>query len=350
MKRLILILSACLLLSLLNCSSVPTVTLPYVLDTPSTKAKVVLDSEARIIVGQPVKRGATCEKVKSSVSSSVVNENKNEKVLMKLSCTDVRGAVALISPVLQKGNYLVEVKGGDEPLFSDTPSIVLRYPDPDFRSGADQEMEGAKELLANQTMKGVANYSGGVSTQWVHLKGKKGNVSLTFFEEGDGGRWLNAQVFSVASDGASPKLVGILLPKKKRDFKIEDDNLFVKVSAREFGGERKYSLLRHDSAGKGKGGGSGAGFVGTGPRSVVGVIDVYPVGDSSAVVLLKVTSTLKLNDEVAIFGKKIDGNSVSLGKCTVTGISDGQASCHLEEASLTNIVEYRAEANGGQAS
>jgi hypothetical protein len=339
-KRVLLFLC----LGLEGCGSIPTVPLPFVLDKPSTKASVVLDSDAQIVLGQPIKRGQSCDKVKAKLSGSVTNVKKDEKVELKLSCTEVKGAVVLISSVLSKGTYLVAVQGGEEPIFSDTPSIVLRYPDPDFKSGADQELEGAKELVANQTIKGVENYSSGVSTQWVHLKGKKGTLSLTFFEEGDG-RWLNAEVYAQAGDGKKPRLLGILLPKRKRDFKINEDNLFVKVTAREFGAERKYSLLRFD--GKAGTGPNGKG----GTRVSVAVIDCYPVGDSSAVVLLKASSAVKLNEEISIFGKKSDGASVSLGKCTVTGISQGQASCRLEEASLSNIVEYRAEvvSTGGES-
>ena len=73
--------------------------------------------------------------------------------------------------------------------------------------------------------------------------------------------------------------------------------------------------------------------------------------EKSARVLFQANDALKAAQEVNVFGKRKQGAYVLLGKCVVTEVTNGQASCRLEEKEpLNNIVEYRAEINANAGS
>lgn len=319
-----------------GCSTTQQIQAPFTLDKLTDRAKINLETPAQIVVTQKVKGSVkNCQTLKNHLKVRIKSV-KTEKYQETATGCPENGIMILETKKEQpKGLYMIDVSLEPADALIEAPTIAVRYPNPDFKSGPDQLPSGAKDLAQNQSIKGAVNYSAGMTTTWFKLKGKKSNVALTLLGDGDAND-LNAQVYQFTESAKTPSLIGRLYPRRKDEFKLGENDVYVKITGNEFSGEQKFSLVRRDIIAV---------------RKVrVNVIDVYSINDATSVALLKPSSALKVDSEVSLFGKRSTGETVSVGKCTVTSVGEAQVSCHLDQPKPTNMVEYRAETNvGGQS-
>ncbi|MBI4403825.1 MAG: hypothetical protein HY537_06680 [Deltaproteobacteria bacterium] len=326
-------ISACVLLFFISgCSSLTTVQLPRVFDDRDDKFLVKLAASGQIIVRQKFpEKAKPCEAYKINFKVEI-KKAKGSRIPVRYVCTFLPGnLVAMSSGMLPKGEY--EVRGvnisGPMP-FKETPVLSVRYLDPDFGSGTDQDFGGAVELGENATVKGAVNYADGNTTNWIRAKGK-GTMLLDFIDPSEN-HDLKALVFSFSKETGSLVPISALRHKGPRRMRTTGEVL-IKVVGPAYEGERSYSVSRRDLQAT--------------KKVRIPVIDCYPLDGASSIVLLGGAEGLKANDEVSVLGKKATGENVSLGACKVISIEGSQASCRLDRLPPENILEYRAEAAVG---
>jgi len=323
-------------LFLVGCSSQVT-KLPEEFYT-NTKVKIKLESRGQVLAAAKIKKGAKCEAIAKGLKLEVQSD-KGKNFSTSTSCSFLPGYLVAHTVVpLAKGEYRVKATLDNPKNYQDEAKLSVRYADADFSSGSDQDFGGAAELAENQTVKGTVNYLAGDATDWVKAKGGSA-VMLTLLEDGEG---ASAIVYKLAKGASDPRAAGELKNKQKKRFKLEKgEELLVKVSADKFKEEGSYTLIRRDLTG------SAAGE----KKENLGVIDAYPLTDSSSLVLLRAVAKMKVDDEVEITGMRASGAPLKLGKCRVGSVADGQASCRLDRVLPSDLVEYRAEAvlGGGES-
>jgi hypothetical protein len=298
-----------------------------------------LASKGQLYILQKITQQDNCPKLRERLYASVRPESGGNRVPAERVCDKDAGGIAITTKTsLPKGNYYVEVKRDESSQFDGKPVVWARYEDPSFNSGPDSLIDGAKELAPGGSVKGTVSYATGNPTTWIRLKGRNIKTGLTLIQNPDA-KGVIVQLYEVSAPGKAPKLVAALASKKKRMVKIKDDNVLVKVTARSLDGQGEYSLVRSDAA-------VVAGAKAEGPMVNVPVIDCYRVGEHSSIVLLQSVAGMKVNDPISVYGKKMTGESVALGSCSVTSIVGGQASCKMDEAVANGFVEYRAEGRG----
>ncbi len=302
------------------------------LESSNTKVKFSLDSPGTILVAQKVGPKADCDSLKRRISVSMSKQGNGTNVPTTVSCDFLKGNLVVTSKTLQpKGDYSIGIRRTDVKGFKENPVIYAKYEDPDFSGGADSLVDGAKELVTGQSIKGAVSYPAGNSTEWVRLKGKNASVGLTLVW-GPEAKDVKAEVYDATAK--TPKLMTVLANKKKRMVPLRNSNVLVKITAKAYGGTGQYSLIRAD-----------AGALGTTSVArgfAIPVIDCYQVGDNNSVVLLQAVTGVKVNDEVSVFGRKTSGENVTIGSCQVTSIVGSQASCKMDR-DVTGFVEYHAE-------
>lgn len=322
-------LSALLVLSLVNACASTVTKLPEEFSS-SAKVKVKLESRGQILAATKLKKGGKCEPGAKSLKLEVQSD-KGKSFSTSTSCTLVPGHLTAYTTVpLAKGEYRVKATSENE------AKLSVRYSDADFASGADQDFGGATELAENQSVKGTVNYLAGDATDWVKAKG--GAMMLTLLEDGEG---TTAFVYKLAKGGSDPTALGEIKNKQKKKFRLDKgEELLVKVLGDKFKEEGSYTLIRRDLTGSAAGG----------KKESLGVIDAYPLTDTSSLVLLRAVAKMKVDDEIEITGMRASGAPLKLGKCRVGSVADGQASCRLDRVLPSDLVEYRAEAvlGGGE--
>jgi len=312
---------------IVGCASTPN-EIPIEMTSDATKIKLL--SRGNIVVAQKVTSGPeNCKKFTQNLKIELRKEGVKGVIPMAVNCALKKGKFYVQSQAaLAPGNYRVSVIRESMRWFTGDPTIYARYLNADFKSETDYMPEGATPLEPNQAVKSKTNYNKGDKSDWVRLNGKDTGVTLTFVPD-DNDDDITAGVYWYSEAHNAPQLMGMLQPGKRRSFKIDQDDLYVRVAGGEFSGELEYTLLRRDTSG--------------GKKSQLSVLDCYRVSDSSSLVLLQAVSGMKVSDHVMISGKTADGGSRTLGKCVVTSISDNQANCKLERPYSADIVEYKAE-------
>jgi hypothetical protein len=311
-----------------GCSSMPEVKLGS--EMTKREVKIKLAASAQVIVLQPLSlKGATCEKAKEAFQVEVRSETTSDRYETRENCGLLKNQVAFTTKkLLPEGAYRIIFKQTAKVKVDEVkPSVYARYEDADFNSGTDFVLEGAKEFAEGTPVKGVISYPEGNATDWYRLKGKNQMVTLTYLE--NAANDIHAQVYE-AADGGKARLIANLEPKQRKSFKVANDNILVKVSAKSFMGKGAYSLLRLDKAGGGSLG------------EKLAVIDCYQISDNQAAVLLKATDTVKMNDAITVYAKKATGESQSIGECNVEAVAEGQASCTLNTKVSSDFVEFFA--------
>lgn len=326
-------ISGLLCLLVAGCSTLPEPRFGSMLDKSSMKFRVKLEGKGKIIVAQKLTGLRRCEDLKKLFTVKIREESNStaSPVTVTSSCTYLKSTLAAVSQNgLNPGSYVVEVSRKESGRsFDKNPLLQAKYDDPDFNSGGDYTVDGAKDLVAGQSLKGNVDYAQGNSTHWVRLKGKNTTVALTLVLNKDA-KEVQAQVFDLPLGQEYPKLVGVLQPKGRRTFKLKEDNLVVRVSAKNSSAKGEYTLMRSDASGSGR-------------ALNIPVLDCYQVGEGSIVLLTKVEG-MKVNDMITVFGKTPGGAQATLGHCQVNSIVDAQASCKMDSIPDQNYIEYRAEA------
>lgn len=326
-------------LSLVGCSSLSEHKLGETVSKGS-KVKVKLEGKGQIFVSQAVSAKTRCLGLRGALEVSVRGEPGTPPIALTTTCELVKGQYSVITKeMLQPGNYSVQVSNGENGRYLlGKPMVAARLEDPDFNSGADFIVHGAKDLPSGQVAKGLISYPTGNATDWIKISGKGGAVALTFLDGSDN-KELTAQVFDMSRGAKAPRLIGVLSHKKTRTFPLKSDNLYVRVKESGYG-DGNYSLIRGDSAAAAVSGSGGGGGV------KLSVIDCYQVSEGESVVLLEAGEGLKVQDEVVVFGKKTSGELEPLGECEVTAVQAGQASCRMGNQVGTQYTEFRAIAKG----
>jgi len=304
------------------------------------KVRVKLEGKGQIFVAQRYLPKAKCALLKRALNVSVQGEAGTPPVVMIPNCEMLKGQYAILSKeVLQPGTYTVQItKGEGAKLLLEKPLVSARLEDPDFNSGADFIAQGAKELPVGQVAKGFVSYANGNQTDWIKVPGKGGAVSLTLVD-GSEKKNITAQVYDLSRGARAPRLMGSLGHKKTRSFPLKSDNLYVKLKSETYSGEGNYSLIRGDSAP------SVAAVVSGGKK--LSVIDCYQVAEGESVVLLEANESLKVQDEVIVFGKSSSGEIQQLGECEVTNVQAGQASCRMSGRVDSRFTDFRATKKQG---
>lgn len=307
-----------------------------------TKVRIKLEGSGQVFVSQKYAARVKCPTIYNSLSVSVQGEAGTRPVTMQPNCEFIKGSLVYISKeVLKPGSFTVQITRNDSAkLLTGQPLVAAKFEDPDFNSGADFIVQGAKELPAGQIAKGFITYPGGNMTDWIKVTGKNGATSLTLVDGSDN-KDLVVQVYDMSRGPRAPRLLGSLTHKKTRTFPLKSDNLYVRVKGDGYAAEGAYSVIRGDSgaAAVASGGGQGA--------SRLSVIDCYRVGDNESVVLLEANEGLKVSDEVVVFGKAVSGEMQQLGDCEITAVQSGQASCRMSGQVDNRYTEYRATKKGG---
>lgn len=310
-------------LALAGCGSTPTKTLPVQFETTRQEFALKLETPSRLVVVEPVTKGATCDTKRADLALDVRGGGRRGAVVGTTSCTLVaKHAVFRSKDVFAKGEYVVAASGSGR-----TPPVVTADPeDPEALSGPDQDFAGAVELAENQTVKGSVSWAQANATNWIKVGGAKGTVSLLFLPEPGGD--VEAKLFLLAPGAPSPRPIGKLAPKTKRSADGTAGTLYVRVQAKRFSGDAPYALVRRDLA-KVK-------------ASSLAVLDFYPVDAKSALLLLPAAEGLKPETTLHVTGVRA-GKTVSFGRCTVTSSSPTQVGCRLDAIPPQDVSKLRAE-------
>lgn len=311
------------LFALAGCSSTPTKVLPVQFEKTSQEFALKLETPSRLVVLEPLRKGAACDAKRRDLSLTVRGSGKSGAAPGVRSCTLVAKHTAFRSKeIFAKGDYIVNASGSGRSL----PRVTADPEDPDALSGADQDFAGATELGENATVKGSVNFAGGNATNWIKLAKAKGDVSLLLLPEP--GSEIEAKIYVLFPGSADPRRTGALSPKSKRTVDGAGGETYVRIQAKRFSGEATYALVRRDIA-KVK------------ATSLV-VLDFYPVDGKSSLLLLPAHEGLKVEASLRVTGVR-SGKAVGLGRCTVTSSSPTQSACRLEAVPPADVSKLRAE-------
>lgn len=316
------------------CGAVPLkVNLPEEIRAEKKTARLNLGSRGHIFAAVKLGKGTSCNELKEAIHLALRRVDRVEKIPVEYSCLFVPGYAALHSAVLNKGEYEANYSVTLPKKKPETSALLsVRYRDPDFESGADQDFGGATELGENQTIKNTVSYTAGDDTDWIKVKGKGGKVALNLRSDVEGGQHVTAHVYRLTPHSPQPSPAGTLVLNKPRILDADaSTELLVKIVSPLYVGESAYSISRRDLS-------SGI------KRVALSVLDCYPMTETSSIVLLRASEGLNQNDGVDVFGIDARGRSQKLGQCRVEQVADGQASCLLNRVVPRNVVEYRAEA------
>lgn len=215
-------------------------------------------------------------------------------------------------------------------LFALSACSSKKFRGPEGYSGPDQVMAGATPLAANATVKDVVGFEEGDQSDWHQLKGENTNLALTLLSSAD--KEMIVRVYRSYGRNRQLGAPRILQPRKEYRFNLKKDDLYVQVMAKRRSEGLEYSLIRRDLS---KGGSAAK-------MGALAVIDLYPLPDARALVLLKVSDELKAGAMLAISGENDKQKLEDLGDCEITQVSNGQASCTLASQPKSKYGIYKA--------
>lgn len=292
-----------------------------------------LASPGHILVEQTFRnKRETCRSVRDALAVSIKGKTA---VALSVTCDEAAGTlVTQTKSVLPVGEYSISLPKYRRRYSPKPARLSVRYANADFASSEDKVALGAEGLEPNSKAKGEVHYHAGDQTDWVRLKGKNASVSLLFVPSGEGAK---AEVFTALPGGSGERKLGELTSSKPRSFGIHNDDLLVRIQARERSGATSYSILRRDSEAV--------------RRARVQVVDCYPIGSGMGVAVLKVVEGVQVGDAVVISASNAEAKRRTLGKCTVTSVNGADASCELPYSDTADWVDFRAEGvfSGGKA-
>ncbi len=201
---------------------------------------------------------------------------------------------------------------------------------PEADSGPDQIIAGATSLVSDTPIKDIVSISEGDQTDWYLLKGENLQSEITFLSSGS--KKLSANLYRVHPRKLTKTLLKVLRPSKANQVFVKKNDLYIQVQAKHKSGEYPYSLVRRDLS---KGSSSSK-------LSKISVIDIYPLAGKESLVLMNASEDLKVGSTLTIRGYKDNTNSVELGDCEVSSVSDGQASCTLATQLTSKYTQYKA--------
>jgi hypothetical protein len=302
---------------LLNACGGMSLRLPAEVTRYETKIDIV--SKARVLAMVTTK---SCDSMKASAHFEVVPKKK-AAVAMATRCES--GKLIGASEVLAPGSYSVQLSVRRGSIKELKPLVTLELANPEFKSGADQYAEGAIALESGKPLEGSVDYILGDTTDWVRVAGEKKRVFLTFTSAENSA--AAASVYRAIAGGKPIKLK-TLPSERPTAFYLGKDDLLVKVTASNEDGPVAYSLGRRDEDAK---------------KAVsLRVVDAYPVGPDSSLVLLSPNPAVKAEDELRISAKTEMGQWKELGACRVNNVSADSIQCELAGAWSERFIEYRA--------
>jgi hypothetical protein len=302
---------------LLNACGGMSLRLPAEVTRYETKIDII--SKARVLAVITTK---SCDSIKSSAHFEVVPK---KKAALPMATRCESGKLIGASDILAPGSYSVQLSVRRGSIKELKPLVTLELANPEFKSGADQYSEGAVALEPGKPLEATVDYILGDTSDWVRVAGEKKRVFLTFTSAEN-----SAAVATVyrAIAGGKPMKLKALPSEKPTAFYLGKDDLLVKVTASNEDGPVAYSLGRRDEDAK---------------KAVsLRVVDAYPVGPDSSLVLLSPNPAVKAEDELRISAKTELGQWKELGACRVNNVSADSIQCELAGAWSERFIEYRA--------
>ncbi len=332
MRAKMLTLSTLLCLMSLACSSTGD-RLP--LETDDAHATLTLKVEGQLIVVQSFRiKRAGCREAQENLPVKI-HRHGTGAIPITRSCNEATGVLRVESKQFQPpGNYSLSLARYRRRFSSKPALITVRYRNADFASEDDWLPEGGTPLEPGIKVKGEVHYHSGDQTDWFRVKGSQASVGLTFFAAADA---PVAEVFAALPGGSGVRRIGTLAEGRSRHFPMRGEDLLVRVRAKELSGSSSYSLLRRDTE--------------LARRVNVQVVDCYAIGGGMGVAVLKAAAGIQAGDGVVISASDASGKRKVLGKCTVTTVSEGDASCELPYSEQAEWVDFRADGvfSGGRA-
>jgi hypothetical protein len=263
-----------------------------------------------------------CKEI-AGIAKFEILPQKAQALAMKTTCEGTR--LVAKSPWLAAGQYQMRLSLRRHSLKELKPQITLELANPDYRSGPDQYAEGAVPMEPGKALEGSVHYLDGDASDWLRVVGEKKRVFLTFVPPE--GSTVSAAVFRSFAGGTPRKLRG-LLPGRPTAFYLGKEDLLIKVVGTNEEGAVAYTLLRRDEDAQ---------------KAVpLQVVDTYPVGSNSSLVLLRPSPLIKVDAELRISAKAANGQWKELGACRVSQASSDGIQCELSGAWSERFTEYRA--------
>lgn len=287
---------------------------------------VVLPVSGRIFVEQRFRPLAgRCETAKKELTADI--RGGRGKVSVETACDEEKGLFTTRTAVQKPGHYTIRLGRQRRLLGVSVAKVSLLYNQADFDSGEDASYAKAVALDAGQTATGEVHYHTGDRTDWYRMVGSRTTVALEL--KGVEGSAVEAEVFAPLPGGMGVRPLGTLPLGHPKRFSLGKDDVLVRIRARERSGRTRYELTRQDSEGT--------------KSARVEVIDCYPTGGGMGLALLRVSDGVAIGDSILISASDASGRRRTLGKCSVTSLEAGQASCSLPYSAHADWVDFRAE-------
>lgn len=283
------------------------------------ETKLELKAKAKVVVKATT---ANCDSVRAAAKFEV-QPLKGAAAGMKDSCEGSR--FVAVSDFLAPGSYTLRLSLRKHSLKALAPVVTLELANPDYKSGPDQYAEGALPMEAGKGIESKVHYTEGDTNDWLRAAGEKKRVYLTFVPQDD--TKVTAAIYRVLPGGRPSKLQNLPVGRPASVYLGKDDVL-VKVTASNEDGETSYTVLRRDEDAK---------------KSVtLQVVDAYPTGSASSIVLLRPNAAVKADDELRISAKTEAGNWKELGACRVSSVTAEGIQCELGGAWSERFTDYKA--------
>lgn len=321
-----------LAIALVGCAGkeIKTAPLNAWIDENPYESELKIESPAKIGLMQPLaKDGPGCEKAAKELEFGIHPTKKDKQIIRieKLCIEKPHMIVFQTQDFLQPGSYSFKVE---------TPAktkLIVNYQDPDFGSGPAQIPSGSTPLDKNGKVSSALNASLGIKTAWIHILGDKGRTTLGVVA--DGGQDLTISIYKMTENLANQHLIKSIKSKENIKLDLSSDPLFLKLESSVFSGELKYTVFRKDGAGSG-----------AESRVAYNLVDRYILSESSSTLIIEANESLKVGDELLVFGQKAGSSIGELGRCKIMEIKGAEASCQLDGVNLQGVSQFRIEGKG----